>query len=172
MQPTLVPGDGAQPEHRFRAVNDEAGMHFDGDLHAVVGGEFAVLAPIGSDHFVPLPVEDFEVVGRPGTGDPVGSGRVRGVAGTSGEIDDNGDAELFGQQDRLATDLAVFLGARRVGMQRIAVTAERADRDAVVFQDLLELGQGGVVVEHGELAMRVAGIIAGAEFDGVDAVGL
>ena len=109
-------------------------MHFDGDLHAVVGGELAVLAPIGRDDFVPLPVEDFEVVGRPGAGDPVGSGRVRRVAGASGEVDDNGDAELFGEQDRFATDLAVFLGARRVGMQGVAVAAQGADGDAVVFQ--------------------------------------
>ena len=50
--------DGAQPEHRLRAIDDEPGMHFDGDLHAVVGGELRVLDPIGRDHFVPLPVED------------------------------------------------------------------------------------------------------------------
>ena len=138
------PGDGAQLEHGLRAVDDEAGMHLDGDLHAVVGGEFPVLAPVGSDDFVPLPVEDLEVVGRPRAGDPVGRGRVRGVAGASGEIDDDGDAELFGEQDRFATDFAVFLGARRVGMQRVAVAAERADADAVVFQDLLKFGEGAV----------------------------
>ena len=102
----------------------------------------------------------------------LGAVALRRVAGASGEVDDDGDAQLFGQQDRLAADFAIVLGARRVGMQRIAVAAQGADGEAVVFQDLLELGECGVVVQHGELAVRVAGIVAGAEFDGVDAVGL
>ena len=36
-----VAGDRAQPQHGFRAVDDEAGMHLDGDLHAVILGELA-----------------------------------------------------------------------------------------------------------------------------------
>ena len=44
-------GDGAQAEHGFRAVDDEARMHLDGDLHAMIGGEFAVLGPVGCDFF-------------------------------------------------------------------------------------------------------------------------
>ncbi len=38
--------DGAQLQHRLRAVDDEPGMHFDGDLHAVIFGELAVLGPV------------------------------------------------------------------------------------------------------------------------------
>ena len=49
-------------------------------------------------------------------------------------------------------------------MQRIAVAAQRADGDAVVRQLLLELDQLAVVVEHRELAVRIAGIVAGAQF--------
>ena len=51
----------------------------------------------------------------------LGAVDVRGVAGASGEVDDDGDAKLFGQQDRLAANLAVFLGAGR-------------DRDAARFR--------------------------------------
>ena len=56
-------------------------------------------------------------------------------------------------------------------MERVAVATERADGDAAIGEKLLEFGEGLGVVEHGELAVRVAGIIAGAEFDGVDVEG-
>src|SRR5208282_4745116 len=46
-------GDGAQLEHRLRTIDYEAGMHFDGDLHAMIRGELRVLDPIGRDDFVP-----------------------------------------------------------------------------------------------------------------------
>jgi hypothetical protein len=41
----------------------------------------------------------------------------------------------------------------------------------MVGEDFAEFGESLRVVEHGELAVRVAGIIAGAEFDGVDVEG-
>ena len=138
----------------------------------MVGGELAVLAPVGRDDFVPLPGEDLEIVGRPRTGDPVGCGGLGRVAGAAGEIDDDGDAEFFRQQDGLAADIAVVRGAGRIGMERVAVAAERADGDAAIGEELLKFGEGFGVVEHGELAVRVAGIIAGTEFDGVDVKGL
>ena len=53
-------------------------------------------------------------------------------------------------------------------MQRIAVAAQSADSEALVVQLLLEFLQFLLVIEHRELAMRVAGIVAGAEFDSVD----
>ena len=53
-------------------------------------------------------------------------------------------------------------------MQRVAVAAQRADGDAVVGEESLEPVELGRIVEHGQLAVRVAGIIAGTEFDGID----
>jgi hypothetical protein len=50
-------------------------------------------------------------------------------------------------------------------MQRIAVRAECADGKSVVRELLLELLQRDPVVEHGQFAMRIAGIISGAELD-------
>ncbi len=43
-----------------------------------------------------------------------------------------------------------------------------ADREAVDFQFLLELLQRLPVVQHRQFAMRIAGIISGAEFDRED----
>ena len=44
----------AEAEHRFRIIDDEAGMHFDGDLHAVIGGELATLRPVGNRFLFPV----------------------------------------------------------------------------------------------------------------------
>src|SRR5580704_12691810 len=114
--------DGAQPEHRLRAIDYEPRVHFDGDLHAMVSGELRVLGPIGRDDLVPLPVEDLAVVGRPGAGDPVGSSGVRRIAGASGEVDYHRDTQHLGEQDGLAAHLPVLLRAGSIGMQRVAVT--------------------------------------------------
>jgi len=62
----------------------------------------------------------------------------------------------------------VLRGAGWIGMERVAVAAKSADGDAAIGEELLEFGEGFGVVEHGKLAMRVAGIIAGSEFNGVD----
>jgi hypothetical protein len=146
-------------------------MHFDGNLYAMVGGKFPMLNPIGRHHLVPLPVEDFEEVGRPWAGDPVGGGRVGRVARTAREIHHHGNAQLFSEQDGLAARLASQLGAGLVGMQRVAVATERADGRAVIGQHLLKLGKGGAVLEHGELAVRIAGIAARAKLHGRDVEG-
>jgi hypothetical protein len=63
-------------------------------------------------------------------------------------------------------------GANRIGVERVAVAAKGADGDAAIGEELLEFSESFGVVEHRQLAMRVAGIIAGAEFDGVDVEGL
>src|ERR1017187_5132531 len=57
-------------------------------------------------------------------------------------------------------------------MQRVAMTAQCADGEAVTGKLLAERFERGSVVEHGELAMRVSGIVAGTEFHGIDALGL
>ena len=54
-------------------------------------------------------------------------------------------------------------------MQRIAVATQRADGEAVVVERLLEFVERGVLLEQRELAVRIAGIVAGAEFNRGDA---
>ena len=55
-----------------------------------------------------------------------------------------------------------------VGMQRIAVAAQRADGEPLIVQLLFEFVELRPVIEHGELAVRIAGIVPGAEFHGID----
>ena len=57
-------------------------------------------------------------------------------------------------------------------MQRIAVRAERADGESVVVELLLELLQRGAVLQHRQLAVRIAGIISGSKLHSVDVQGL
>src|SRR5271169_443009 len=131
--------DVAEFEHRLRTIDHEPGMHFDGDLHAVISSELCVVDPIRCDYFAPLPVEDLEVIGRPGAGDPVGSSGRGRIAGASGEVDYHGDAELFGEQDGFAADLPVMLRTGFIRMQRVAVTTQSADAGAVIGQNLLKV---------------------------------
>ena len=161
-------GDGAQPEHRLRVVDNESRMHFDGDLYAVVGGELCVFDPIGRYHFIPLPVEHLEVIWRPGAGHPVGGGGMGRIAGASREVDNYGNPKLFGKQDGLAAYLAVVLRMGLIRMQRVAVTTQGTDADSVVGENLLELGERCGILQHRKLAVRIAGIISRAEFDGIN----
>jgi hypothetical protein len=57
-------------------------------------------------------------------------------------------------------------------MKRVAVTAQGTDFKPVIVQDLLPLREFLLVVKHGQLAMRIARIVAGPEFDSVDVQGL
>ncbi len=164
-------GDFAQPQHRLRTVHDEARMHFDRDLHAVIFGEFGVLDPIRLDFFLPLPREDVEIFRRPRAGHPVRIFRLVGIAGAARKIDHDGHFQLFGKPDGELAGLGVSFGDGFIGMQRIAMRAERADGKSVVGEFLLELFQRDAILQHRQLAMRIAGIISGAQFDGRDVQG-
>ena len=58
-----------------------------------------------------------------------------------------------------------MLRARGVGMQWISVTAQRTNRAPLIAKRLLEYVQFRTVVEHGQLAMRVTGVISRPQFD-------
>jgi hypothetical protein len=74
----------AQSEQRRRVVDDEAGVHLEGDLlDAVPRRERRCLGPVRDDDVVPLPLEDLEVVVGPRARHPV---RILGalvIAGAS-----------------------------------------------------------------------------------------
>src|SRR5882724_5296354 len=55
-----------------------------------------------------------------------------------------------------------------IWMQRVSVTAQGADGNAVVGQDPFELAEGCCIVEHGDFAVSVSGIISSGEFDRID----
>jgi len=123
----------------------------------MLGGEFGPLLPVGDDYLVPLPGEDLLEMGRPGAGDPVGILRGVAVAGAAGEIDHHGHAEALGQQDGLAIDFPIDAGDLLVGVERVAMAAQGADGYAVVGEYRLKVAEGGGVLEHRQLAVRVAG---------------
>jgi hypothetical protein len=91
---------------------------------------------------------------------------VRRITGATGEIDHDGNAEFFSEQDGLATYFAIVAGACGIGVQRVAVATQSADGEIFAGQYASELRQGRVVGKHGEFAMGIAGVIAGAEFNG------
>ncbi len=123
-------------------------MHFDGDLHAMIGGKFSMLRPIGSYHFVPLPIEDLAVFRRPGTGNPIWADCARGVTRTAGEIHNHRDAQLLGQENSSPTCFAVLLGQGLVRVQRVAVTAQGAYAATLIGQHFLKLCECGAILQH------------------------
>ncbi len=143
-------------------------MHLDGDAHAVIGSELAVLAPVRRDHFVPLVFENVEIVRRPGTRDPVGRSGLGRIARTTGKIDNHGHTEFFGQENSPAAHFAMLRGANWIRMKRVAVAAKCADGDAAIGERFAESIEGLRVVQHRQLAVRVTGVVASAEFDSVD----
>ena len=70
----------AQLDQRVRVVGYEAGMHLDGNLlDPVRPHELHCFPPVRDDDLLPLPGDDFVVVGGPAVSDPVwvlGRGRI------------------------------------------------------------------------------------------------
>ena len=64
--------DRAQLEQGLRAVGDEAGVHLDGDLARRDRPRTGRASSSRGHLFVPLPLQDFEILRRPRAGDPVG----------------------------------------------------------------------------------------------------
>jgi hypothetical protein len=116
-------GDGAQFQHRLRAVDHEAGVHLDSNLHAVIRGEPGMLRPVGRHNLVPLPGEELQILRRPRTRHPVRVFGFRRIARAAAEIDHHWYTQFLGQPDRPLADFLVVPGAVLVRMQRIAVTA-------------------------------------------------
>ena len=127
--------------------------------------------PIGRHHFVPLPVQHIQIIRRPGAGDPVGRFGIGAVAGAARKIHHRADAQLFGQQDGLPAGLAMLGRDFLVGMQRIAVAGQRRNGQAGIGDLALEGLEFVRLVQQRQMQMRVAGIIAGAEFHHLDAHG-
>ena len=111
--------DLAQAQQGFRAVDDETGMHLNGDCGRHDWQRTCARSiQNGVDNLVPLPGQYLEILRRPRTGYPVRSLRFRRVTRAAGKIDDLGYAQLLSQQNRLAVHFLKLLRLRRVGMQR------------------------------------------------------
>jgi hypothetical protein len=53
-------------------------------------------------------------------------------------------------------------------MQRVAMTTQGTDADAVVGENPLKLGEGRSVFQHRELAMRIAHVVPRGKFHGIN----
>jgi hypothetical protein len=135
---------------------------------SMVRGEFALSGPVRRDFGFPLPFQDFKVVRGPWAGDPIRPLGTIAVSRAAGKIDDHRHAQFFGQQYGLAADRLIVLRALLIRVQRVAVAAQRADAEAAIRQFVFEFGQLGGIVQHGQLAVRIARIITGSEFDRID----
>ncbi len=139
----LRTGDAPQLQHRLGAVDDESGMHLDGDLDAVIGREPGALSSSTGDHLRPTASRSVSrKSGGQGQVTQLGALALGRVAGAAAEVDHHRNAQRLGQQDRLAVHFPVLLGDRRVRVQRVAVAAQRADGEARVVQLLLERRRG------------------------------
>ena len=161
----------AQTKPRFGVVDAEARVHFQRDfLHPVRGGKGGRTPPVGNEHLLPLVFQNFLIIIRPGTGNPVGRAILRAAAGTAAEAHNALYAQPFGQQHRVLKVLPKGFGHVRVGMDGVAVRAERRQLQTVFLQYALECGQRAFILQKkGRVAMRLAGIAAAADFHRVHA---
>ena len=131
----------AQTKQRFGVVDAEARVHFQRDfLHPVRGGKGGRTPPVGNEHLLPLVFQNFLIIIRPGTGNPVGRAILRAAAGTAAEAHNALYAQPFGQQHRVLKILPKGFGHVRVGMDGVAVRAERRQFQTVFLQYALECG--------------------------------
>src|SRR5258706_6797936 len=99
--------DGAEPQHRLGAIDDEARMHFDGDLDAMIFSELRVPGPIRNYFLVPLPCQNIQILRWPWAGHPIRILGLVAIAGASREIDHNRHAELLSEQYGLLAGLLI-----------------------------------------------------------------
>jgi hypothetical protein len=143
-------------------------MHLDGDLYAVIFRELPVLGPVGDYLLFPLPVEHVKILRRPWASNPVRILRVVTIAGAAREVDHHRDPEFRGKLYSPSARVGVALGHRGIRVNRIPMTAQRADCETLIVQLLFEFRQFLFVLEHRELTMRISRIVSGAQLNGVD----
>src|SRR5205823_12066823 len=125
----------AEPEQRHRVVHHETGMHLQSQfVHSMIAGELSGLLPIRNHSFLPLPIENLRVLGRPAIGRPIGHG-VGGISSrTSRESDNDTHSQTFGQLYGAPEYLSVALRNLVVGMDRVTVTTEHRHMNVAVFK--------------------------------------
>ena len=146
-------------------VDTEALVHLQSNLIDTVRfGKGHKVLPIGNQHFVPLPVQNFQILRGPCAHHPVGVLALGAVAGTAGETVDLMQAQLFSHQNRVVHIVVKLLGHLLVGMDGIAMAAEGADFQAGILDSLHKLLEFRLIVEqHLGIAVIFAGITTTAD---------
>ena len=140
-------------------VDTEALVHLQSNLiDTVCFGKGHKVLPVRDEHFVPLPVQNFQVLRRPCAHHPVGVLALGAVAGAAREAVDLMQAQLLSHQHSVVHIVIKLLGHLLVGMDGVAVAAEGADLQAGILDGLHKLLELCLVVEQ---HLRVAVIFAG-----------
>ena len=142
-----IPHRGPQAQQGGRVVHAEAGMHLKGYFfHAVGFSDIRRFFPVRDQHVIPLVLQGFAILGRPGAGDPVGALGFRAVAGTAGEGHDGIHPQLLCQLAGVHKHVVIHLGRGFIRVHRIAVAGQHADFQLVLFEQLLKFLDFPVVV--------------------------
>ena len=127
----------AEPQQCAWIVNDEVGMHLEGQaMNTVFTRELGRFFPVRDDFFVPLPLQHFIVFGRPTIRDPVRPSIRWRTTRTPGEADDDLDANALGQQYSLLKSLPVRGGMFGIRVNGIAMATQRGNRNSAVLKFL------------------------------------
>src|SRR5204863_6997201 len=103
---------------------------------------------IRNQALLPLPLESRTVLGRPAISNPIGILVGWIAAGATGETNDHLHIQLLSKQHRSAKSFCVAVGDSLVGINRVAMAAQRRDLDVVVVKLFSPRLQLGVVSEQ------------------------
>ena len=170
MTPRFGPAACAQPQRAVDVVDDEAGMRFERDLHAVLGGEVRGVAPVRNRLLLPLPLEHLEKLRRPRRASPSsGCFAPSESPGQPENVTTTGTSSCSARRTVLRNTSSAACAVAAIGMQRVAVARQRADRQAGVGDLLAVVGRARLLVEQRvEVEMIAARPAAGAELDRLD----
>ena len=105
-------------------------MHLDRELDFLLLEESRLFSPVRQDTLVPLPVQNITELVGPGACHPVRIFCVGPVAGASAEAVDAIQTEHRGKLHSVDEDVVVVLGDGLVGVESVAVDAERSQSQA------------------------------------------
>src|SRR5437867_9106420 len=138
----------AELEQRHGVVHHETGMHLERQfMHSVIARELSGLLPVRNHSFLPLPVENLRILGRPAIGRPIGHGVGCIASRASRESDDDTNSQTFRQLHGAPEYLRVALRTLGVRMKRVTVAAEHSHLNVPVFKFLFPGPELGVVGE-------------------------
>ena len=134
----------------------------------MVGSEARGRFPIGQHNLVPLVIERLAKIEWPGAGDPIGRTVVWSTTRATREGNDAVDAQFFGHQDSIGDIGAMRRTDLGVGMQRVGVGAQRADRQAPLIDSIFQSRSGVVILQQFcRFAIAVTHIATTGDLDGL-----
>src|ERR1700704_3808982 len=113
----------------------------------MIACKFRGLLPIWNYSFLPLPIENLGILGRPAISRPIRHGIGCIASWTSRESDDNSNFQTLRQLHGATKNLRVALCNLGVRMNRITVTTKCGHLNVAVFKLLFPGPQLGIISE-------------------------